>query len=62
MKSIDAGHPGVFMLFPNNKAAGPNLVGMEKNHWVLQVPVAVQAGKVRGTIGFGVTLVGEADE
>ena len=62
MKSIDSGHPAVLMLFPNNKAAGPSLAGMEKNHWVLQVPVAVQAGKVRGTIGFGVTLVGEADE
>src|SRR5262245_33133534 len=62
MKSIDAGHPGVFMLFPNNKAAGPTLVGMEKNHWVLQVPVAVEASGVKGTIGFGLTLVGEADE
>jgi hypothetical protein len=63
MKSIDAGHPAVFMLFPNNKAAAmPSLVEMEKNHVVLRTAVNVQAEGVKGQIGFGLTLVGEADE
>src|SRR5207302_915540 len=45
MKSIDAGHPAVFMLFPVSKSpAMPKLAAMEKDHWVLQVAEPVQVG------------------
>lgn len=63
MKSIESSHPAVFMLFPNAKpAAMPELVAKERNHWVLNVACPVEAGGARGVLGFGVTLVGEADE
>jgi hypothetical protein len=69
MKSIGTGHPCVLMLFPVAKApAAPTLetrapvAGMEKDHWVLQVSCPVQAGGAKSTIGFGITLVGEAAE
>jgi hypothetical protein len=63
-KSIASGHPGVFMLFPNNKPGqAPALAAMPKNHWVLQTKADVTVGgKKTGTaLGIGLTLVGEAD-
>jgi len=62
-KSISTGHPGVFMLFPNNTpAAAPQLATKENNHWVLNVKEDVTvAGKKAGSIGIGVTLVGNAN-
>jgi hypothetical protein len=62
-KSIGTGHPGVFMLFPNNKpAAAPQLVSKEGNHWVLNVGEDITVGgKKAGIIGIGLTLVGNAN-
>jgi len=35
-KSIETGHPGVFMLFPLSKApAAPQLEAKRNNHWVV---------------------------
>ncbi len=50
-KSIASGHPGVFMLFPNNKPGqAPALTAMPKNHWVLQTKAdATVGGKKTGT-------------
>jgi hypothetical protein len=65
MKSIDASHPAAFMLFPNTKpAAAPELTSkaLGNVHWVLYVACPVEAKGARATFGFGVTLVGEADE
>jgi hypothetical protein len=62
-KSIGTGHPGVFMLFPNNTpAAAPQLAGKDNNHWVLNVKEDVTVGgKKAGSIGIGLTLVGNAN-
>jgi hypothetical protein len=62
-KSIGTGHPGVFMLFPNDKpAANPQLAPKDNNHWVLNVKEDVTVGgKKAGSIGFGLTLVGNAN-
>jgi hypothetical protein len=63
MKTIDASHPAVFMLFSNNKPApAPALVSKERDHWVLNLACPVEANGVRANLGFGVTLVGEAEE
>jgi hypothetical protein len=61
-KSIGTGHPGVLMLFPNSKAGKPTLESMPRDHVVLNVSCGVQAKGSRGTLGFGITLVGEADD
>jgi hypothetical protein len=63
-KSISTGHPGVFMLFPNNKpGAAPALAAMPKNHWVLMTKedVTVNGQKTGASLGVGLTLVGAAD-
>jgi hypothetical protein len=61
-KSINVGHPGVFMLFPNNKPGDTFLKGEAKDHWVLYTKkdVAV-AGKTAASLGIGLALVGAAE-
>jgi|SRR5579862_3036715 len=61
-KTVNTGHPGVFMLFPNSKPGQPTIQSRPRDHWVLNVGLPVQAGGARGTLGFGITLVGEADD
>jgi hypothetical protein len=62
-KSINSGHPAVFMLFPNEKAGKPAIESRPREHWVVNVSCpAVASGGIKGTMGFGITLVGEADE
>jgi hypothetical protein len=62
-KSIGTGHPGVFMLFPNDKPApNPQLAAKENTHWVLNAKEEVTVGgKKAGSIGIGLTLVGNAN-
>src|SRR6266545_1282756 len=63
MKSIDTGHPAVFMLFPVPKApAAPQLEAKENNHWVLNARENVLVNGQKGVIGVGLTLVGHAPE
>jgi hypothetical protein len=69
MRSNALGHPCVLMLFPITKApAMPKLeetapvAGMPKDHWVLEIARPVMAGGSKASIGFGITLVGEAAE
>jgi hypothetical protein len=64
-KSIDAGHPAVFMLAPNSKPGKTavetrSIMGHE--HWIVNTSIAVNAGGKKGTLGLGLTLVGEPDE
>ncbi len=61
-KSINSGHPCVFMLFPNNKAGKPTLESKPRDHWVVNAGCAVKAAGGKGVLGFGITLVGEADD
>ncbi len=61
--SLDLAHPGVFMLWPNNKPGKePSLAAQAKNHWVLNSRAnLVVGGKATGTsIGIGLTLVGHS--
>lgn len=61
--SIGATHPGVFMLSPNPKEAGPRVVAAPKDHWVLQTKreVAVQGKKTGTELGIGLNVVGHAE-
>jgi hypothetical protein len=61
-KSIGSGHPGVFMLFPNNKPGSPTVESKPREHWVVNFGCAFNASGNRGMLGFGLTLVGEADD
>jgi hypothetical protein len=64
MKTVNTGHPGVFMLFPNPKpAAEPKLEAKPNNHWVLfaKEDVSVKGKKTEKGIGLGITLVGHAE-
>jgi hypothetical protein len=61
-KTLNTGHPGVFMLFPNSKPGKPVIESRPRDHWVVNVGCPVQANGVRGMLGFGITLVGEADD
>jgi hypothetical protein len=61
-KSIESGHPGVLMLFPNNKVGPAEVDTKEQNHVVVNTNCAVTAAGMRGTLGIGLTLVGEASE
>jgi hypothetical protein len=61
--SIGATHPGVFMLAPNPKGAGPAIIPAPRNHWVLQSKGEISvAGKKTGTaLGIGLNVVGHAE-
>jgi hypothetical protein len=61
--SLDLAHPGVFMLWPNNKPGKePAIAAQAKNHWVIQSKCAlVVKGQPTGTsIGIGITLIGHS--
>jgi hypothetical protein len=61
-KSINLGHPGVFMLFPNNKPGDTVLAPKANNHWVLNTKEEVLVGgKSAGSLGIGLALVGAAE-
>jgi hypothetical protein len=58
MKSIETGHPAVFMLWPNAKPAPmPQLVN-KSNHWILNVSQEATAAGMKATIGISLTLTG----
>jgi hypothetical protein len=61
-KAIGGSHPGVLLLFPNEKLDGaPELTDKGNNTWVLNLalPVSVDGQKVRASLGFGLTVVGQ---
>jgi hypothetical protein len=60
-KAIGASHPGVFLLYPNEKPeVAPKLVDKGDNTWVLNLaePVSVGGKKAMAGLGLGLTLVG----
>src|SRR5207247_1563992 len=60
-KSIGVSHPGVCLLFPNEKPADkPSLMEKENNHWVamLKEPVSLDGQKAQAALGIGLTLGG----
>jgi hypothetical protein len=66
MKSIETGHPAVFMLFPNSKPGDkPQLAkrtSKDNPHWVLNAKQDVLVGgKQKSSIGIGLTLVGHGE-
>jgi hypothetical protein len=63
IKTMGTSHPGVLVLFPNNKAGGaPQLVSQPNNHLVLNVTEDVKVGGAKaGTLGIGLALVGHAE-
>ncbi|MBM4073238.1 MAG: hypothetical protein FJ271_30595 [Planctomycetes bacterium] len=63
MKTINTGHPAVFMLFPVPKPGpAPRLEAKAMNHWVLNTreEITVDGKKTGRRIGIGITLVGHA--
>jgi hypothetical protein len=63
IKTMGTSHPGVLLLFPNNKpGAAPQLVNQPNNHLVLNTKEDVAVGGTKaGALGIGLTLVGHAD-
>jgi hypothetical protein len=60
-KAIGGSHPGVFLLYPNEKSEEvPKLVGKENNTWVLTFREAalVDGQKAPAGLGVGLTVVG----
>jgi hypothetical protein len=52
-------HPGVWLLFPGTGAGPmPKLVNKGTGHWVLLYQTDIDAGGKKGTMSFGLTLVG----
>jgi hypothetical protein len=61
-KAIGGSHPGVLLLFPNEKLEGaPELVDKGNDTWVLNLalPVSVDGQKAKASLGFGLTVVGQ---
>jgi hypothetical protein len=60
-KAPMASHPGVMLLFPNDKPQDkPELASKEMDTWVLNVKAEVSSGTAKGTLGLGLTLVGHS--
>jgi hypothetical protein len=58
-KAIGASHPGVLLLFPNDKPEdAPKLVDKGMGQWVLNVKEQAAAGGQKAALGVGLTLVG----
>ena len=58
--SIGSSHPGVFMLAPNPQpTATPELASRPRSQWVVNTrSELLVGGRVAGTLGIGLTLVG----
>ncbi len=60
-KAIGGSHPGVLLLFPNEKPEEPpTLVDKGNGTWVLmlKVPVTIDGQKTDGSLGIALTLIG----
>ena len=60
-KAIGGSHPGVLLLFPNEKPEDtPKLIDKGNNTWVLTLkePVTVDGQKADGGLGIALTLIG----
>jgi hypothetical protein len=62
-KALGGSHPGVLLLFPNEKPEEtPKLVDKGNKTWVLTLkePVVVDGQKAQGALGIGLTLIGHS--
>jgi hypothetical protein len=60
-KATMTSHPGIFLLFPNEKPKDkPELVAKEQDHWVLNLKEEVSAGGIKAPLGFALTLIGHS--
>jgi hypothetical protein len=60
-KAPMASHPGIMLLFPNDKPPDkPELAAKEMDTWVLNVKAEVSSGGAKAPLGLGLTLVGHS--
>src|SRR5262245_22353841 len=60
-KAIGGSHPGVLLLFPNEKPENsPKLLDKGSNTWALawKMPISVDGKKAEGALGLALTLIG----
>jgi hypothetical protein len=61
-KATGGSHPGVLLLFPNNKPEEPpQLVDKGSGTWVLNIKGAVKVAEQKAELGIGLTLVGHSE-
>jgi hypothetical protein len=61
-KSIDTGHPGVFMLAPTQPGPEPTIAARARNHWVINTKGdLIVGGKKVGAVGVGLNVVGHTE-
>jgi hypothetical protein len=60
-KSPMASHPGIMLLFPNDKPQDkPGLAPQEMDTWVLNMKADVSSGGSKAPLGLGLTLIGHS--
>jgi len=60
-KAPMASHPGIMLLFPNDKPPDkPELASKEMDTWVLNVKADATSGGSKAPLGLGLTLVGHS--
>src|SRR5437667_236052 len=60
-KAPGGSHPGVLLLFPNEKPEDtPKLADKGNGHWALMVEAEAVAGGQKTSLGLGITLVGQS--
>jgi hypothetical protein len=58
-KAPMASHPGIMLLFPNDKPQDkPELASKEMDTWVLNLKADVSSGGSKAPLGLGLTLIG----
>ncbi len=62
-KSAKGSHPGVFLLYPNNKPTDqPELVSKGEGIWILNLKVQTSSNGQKAPLGLGLTLIGHAEQ
>jgi hypothetical protein len=62
-KAARGTHPGVFLLYPNNKPEGePQLVNKGEDTWVLNFKEETSSNGQKAPLGLGLTLIGHSEQ
>jgi hypothetical protein len=60
-RTMSGSHPGIFLLFPNNKPAeAATIADQGQGHWVVKARLEVDAGGKKAFVGFALTVVGHS--
>jgi hypothetical protein len=60
-KTLESSHPGVFLLFPNNKPEPmPKMVDQGMGHWALRHVIQIEVNGKKVTLGISLNLVGHS--